>query len=438
MAADVDRIARRWFTASKGAAGRSLRAQSVVGRLSVGRREMHARRPGLVTRSNLLTPIWGGITTARSAHAPTAKPNAPCVPLVPTPRTYEEHMHMSIRRPLAALSAALTLALAAPASAHAPSDPPSVRELATFGTGLGSGGTIGPDGALYVTDGNAGAVLRVDTRSGGVTTYATGLPKQVLGIGGAMDVVFRGRTAYVLVTMVGGDLLVPGGPVPFGDDVVGIYRLNKDGTFTVVADLGAYSAAHPPTTDFFITTGVHYSIDTYRDGFVVADGHHNRVLRVGRDGSVDALATLGNVVPTGLETGRGDVLASLAGPIPHDPVDSHVVSLSHRGMRTVGAGTGTDGPGLATDVEYGPHGKLYALLQGVWDLPVLPENEGQPPSANSGAIVRVERDGSFTPVVSGLDRPTSLDFVGDTAFVVTLEGKVLRVDDVGGRHGRGH
>ena len=42
----------------------------------------------------------------------------------------------------------------------------------------------------------------------------------------------------------------------------------------------------------------------------------------------------------------------------------------------------------------------------------------------------MNRDGSFAAVVEGLDRPTSLEFIGDAAFVVTLTGKVLRIDGV--------
>jgi hypothetical protein len=45
----------------------------------------------------------------------------------------------------------------------------------------------------------------------------------------------------------------------------------------------------------------------------------------------------------------------------------------------------------------------------------------------------VERDGTFASVVEGLDRPTSLEFIGDTAFVVTLTGKVIRIDGVSRR-----
>jgi hypothetical protein len=54
-----------------------------------------------------------------------------------------------------------------------------------------------------------------------------------------------------------------------------------------------------------------------------------------------------------------------------------------------------------------------------------------PASPNTGSLVRVERGGTFAPVVDGLDRPTSVDFIGNTAFVVTLTGKVIRIDNVG-------
>jgi hypothetical protein len=34
----------------------------------------------------------------------------------------------------------------------------------------------------------------------------------------------------------------------------------------------------------------------------------------------------------------------------------------------------------------------------------------------------------MTPVTGGLDRPTSLEFIGDTAYVVTLTGEVWAID----------
>ena len=101
----------------------------------------------------------------------------------------------------------------------------------------GSGSTVGPGGALYVTESKAGRISRVDPRTGKITTFASGLPKQILGVGvgGTIDVAFIGGTAYALVTLVGPD--VEGG----NDDIVGIYRIDGPDSFTVVAKIGEFA-----------------------------------------------------------------------------------------------------------------------------------------------------------------------------------------------------
>lgn len=38
-----------------------------------------------------------------------------------------------------------------------------------------------------------------------------------------------------------------------------------------------------------------------------------------------------------------------------------------------------------------------------------------------------DRHGHFATVVSGLDRPTTFEIIGKTAYVVTITGKVLRI-----------
>jgi len=344
---------------------------------------------------------------------------------------------------LLAVVGLVVVAVSSPASAHHPSKSPTVTELATFGSGLGSGSTVGPDGALYVTDGNAGSVLRVDPWSGEVTTFAEGLPKQVLGIGGAMDVAFRGHTLYVLVTMVGGELIQKdGSKVPIGDNkTVGIYRLNKDGSFKVIADIGKWAVDNPPATDFFITTGVQYALQNYRGGFLVSDGHHNRVLRVSLKGDISELIAFDDIVPTGLEVSGKTVYIAEAGPIPHNPQDAKVVALRPKSTTAteVASGDPADVAGLTVDVEFGRGHQLYALLQGDWTLPVTDENEGMPASENTGELVKVEKDGTFTTVVDKLNQPTSLEFIGNTAFVVTLGGNVMRIDNVSrSSHGKDH
>jgi hypothetical protein len=303
---------------------------------------------------------------------------------------------------------------------------PEVSTLATFGSGLASGSAIGPDRALYVTDPTAGSLLRVDRRSGEVTTIASGLPPQVLGVGGAMDVAFVGRTAYVLVTLVGGDVI--GGP-HIGDATVGIYRLERDGTFSVVADLGAWAVDHPPATDHFITTGVHYALQRHGHGFLVTDGHHNRVLEVGLDGSIEELVAFENIVPTGLETFGPVVLMGRAGPLPHLPEDGRVVALAPWSSSPTEIAAGAR---LLVDVELGPRFRLYALAQGEWDGVA----EGSPAAPDTGRLLTVDHDGGMTAVVDAagheivLDRPTSLEFVGDTAYVVGLGGTIVEIDDL--------
>ena len=247
-----------------------------------------------------------------------------------------------------------------------------------------------------------------------------------------MDVAFIRHTAYVLVTMVGGDLLLPTGTVHFGDATVGIYRLEQDGTFTVIADIGAWAVAHPPDTDYFITTGVQYALQTYRGGFLVTDGHHNRVLRVTLDGDVSERIAFGDIVPTGLEVSGRTVYIAEAGPIPHNPQDAKVVALTPKSttVTKVASGEVGDDAGLTVDVEFGRRHRLYALLQGDWNLPIAPENAGLPASPNTGELVKIEHDGTFTTIVDHIDRPTSLEFIGDTAFVITLTGTVIRIDHV--------
>ena len=296
--------------------------------------------------------------------------------------------------------------------------------------GLGSGSTIGPDGALYVTNGNDGTLVRIDSKTGSETVVGSGLPRQTIGIGGAMDVVFIGHRAYVLVTLAGADVGVP-------DAVMGIYRLKRDGTFSVFADLGTWSAAHPPADpDWFLSQGVQYSLEVWRNGFVVADAHLGRVIRVDLRGQISELVAFDSTdsVPTGLEVANGKVFVATAGPIPHLPSTSKISEVQRDGSVNVVGEWGADyagDRGLIVDVEKGRNHRLYGLLQGHWDLEPIPENEGKPAAPNTGEIVAVGADGTFETVVSGLDRPTSLELVGHVGFVVTVTGTILRIDRVG-------
>jgi hypothetical protein len=290
---------------------------------------------------------------------------------------------------------------------------------AQFVTGLAgaSGSSIGPGGALFVTEGAAGRISRVDPKTGQVTTFASGLPPSIVGIGGAIDVAFIGATAYALVTLVGPDV--------GGSNVVGIYRVDGPNSFTIIADIGAFALSHPPSTPFFVPTGVQYSMEPYRGGFLVADGHHNRVLHVTQDGQITEFIAFGNVVPTGLAVSGNTVFLAQAGPVPHLPANGRVVSFSPDSPFVTAIGSGAS---LLVDVEFGRGRTLYVLAQGTWDGVA----EGSPALPFTGSLIRVNGDGTFTVVASRVNQPTSLEFIGNTAYIVSLAGDIWKIDDVGG------
>lgn len=327
-------------------------------------------------------------------------------------------------------SCSLTLTLITPVFAQEATGGGSakVTRLTEFGSDdFVTGSTIGPDGALYVTDGSAGKVLRINLPDGAVTTYATGLPPKAFqgeDIGGPVDVAFMDGTAYVLVTLVSGVFIGD----PFGDPKAknGLYRLDPAGTPTLVADLGQWSIDNPPQPAFVVDTGVAFAMEAYEGGFLVTDAHHNRVLWVGLDGAINEVATFDNKVPVGLETAEGQFFVTQLGPIPHVPEDGKVLSVHTGGKPNLMA----SGASMLIDVEQGPLGTLYAVSQGQWDG----VGEGSRALPDTGRLLVVGTKGELTPVLDGagkalvLDRPTSVEFVGNTAYVVSVTGVVYRVD----------
>jgi sugar lactone lactonase YvrE len=324
---------------------------------------------------------------------------------------------MGFMRKMMAFSAALVAFVAVPsatgAAAQSRGDPDKSRLVAGLQGSVGS--TVGPDGALYVPESAAGRITRIDPRTGATSTFTSGLPRMIpaAGFGGAVDVAFLGRTAYVLVTLVDAAY--------GGTDVDGIYRVDGGNRFTVVADIGEFAFRNPPDTPFFDLRGVQYAMEPYRGGFLVTDGHHNRVYRVTLDGRVRELITFGNIVPTGLAVRGGTIYMAEAGPVPHRPEDGKVVRF---GPRSTTAREVASGAPLLVDVEFSRGHRLFALSQGVW----AGDPEGFPAAPNTGAIVRVNRDGDFTAVVEGLNQPTSLEFIRNAAYVVTLTGEVWRIN----------
>jgi len=209
--------------------------------------------------------------------------------------------------------------------------------------------------------------------------------------------------------------------------VNGIYRIDGPNSFNVIADLGAFNVAHQPTGFFIdVPTGVSYSIDTYYGGFLVTDGHLNRLLHVTLDGEITVVHQFKNIVPTGLAVKDNMIFITQAGPVPHNPADGKVLALSSGKVPTVTEVAA--GAPLLIDVEFGRGQSLFALSQGAYSGRV----EGSPALPNTGSLVSVNAGGTFTKVAEKLNIPTSLEIMGNTAYIVTLGGEIWTIDNIAG------
>ena len=331
--------------------------------------------------------------------------------------------------PIAAALALLLAALAVQAGENQPfgSKPGEVRLVASGLMGT-IGSTIGPDGALYVAEGAVGRITRINPSTRKATTFASGLPAAVpgVGIGGPMDVAFVGNTAYVLVALV--DSTVG------GHQRDGIYRVDDRYNSTLIVDLGTWSFNNPPAPsvpfNYFLPDGLQFALEPIDDGFLVSDGHLNRILHVSRDGTeITVLKQFNDVVPTGLTKLGDTVFLAELGPSPNTPETGKVVSFGLTDTHPLApAHDVATGVSMIVGTAFGANGKLYALSQGIAPAGIQP---GQPASPDTGRLLRVNYDGTFTILADKLDRPTSLNFVCNTAYIVTLTGEVWEVKDVG-------
>ena len=113
-----------------------------------------------------------------------------------------------------------------------------------------------------------------------------------------------------------------------------------------------------------------------------------------------------------------------AGAVPHLPQDGKIVVFEPQSSTVTEVATGAR---LLVDVEFGRGRTLYALSQGVFPAGNPP---GTPALPNTGALVQANEDGTFDVIANGINQPTSLEFIGNTAYVVTLTGEIWRIDGV--------
>lgn len=336
---------------------------------------------------------------------------------------------------------------------------PVVAQEATPMPGLPTGGlpvaasgltnprgfTWGPDGTLYVAlagtggsnppteqaptveqlgwiGGRTGAVVRIE--GGCPVAVATGLPsaRDVMGsVLGVDDVAFLGGQLYAAVD---GGGAAHGNP----DQPAGVYRINMDGSYEVVADLSAWVRANPVANvpEDYDPDAEAYRLlaDEAAGRLWVIGPNSGQVLSVTPDGTITRVADLsaGHPVPDAIAPAPdGGVYVGNLTAVPFADGSAKVIHVAPDGT-TQDVWTGLT---TVTDIAVGPDGTLYATELSTGNLQ-------EPPFLvpGSGRVVRQTGPDSLEVVAGGLMLPVAMDFGPDGLLYVALPA-------IGADHGEG-
>ena len=281
----------------------------------------------------------------------------------------------------------------------------------------GNGGSTdftAPDGSKF-TNGTTGRISKIDPATGIRTTVVDGLPSNGgdEGATGPADVAFLNGQLYYIQSHGGAFYGFPNTPT-------GLYKVNKDGTTKLVADIGKFNLDQPVAplvnhTQQDIEVGGNPYALTVRDGmFLEVDGNQNQVLQITSSGVMTRIAEFPtHIVSTGIATdSTGPLYVGTLGQFPFSPDDGRVYQV---GYPTGNLTQIASGVSSITDVEFGPGGQLYAVSFGAQGT----DPNGSPWMPFSAQIMKVDMaTGTFVPLVTGFSFSTSLLFNGDTAYII--------------------
>jgi len=275
-------------------------------------------------------------------------------------------------------------------------------------------------GAGPYTAGFSSRVSRID-RFGRRTTVADGLPSSATNpaiggfVSGVADVKFLGGQLYAIEAGAG----CSHGSIGTHNSVL---RVNLfTGRTTDVADLSAFLQANPvaaPNPADFEPDGTWYSMVPFAGALYAVEPNHGEVDRIspftGRISRLaDVSATYGHVVPTAISEHDGSLYFGNLGTFPIMPGSDSIYRLTLGGRLSVVA------TGLTTvlGTTWDGCGRLYALESMTNPGFPIPQMNG-----GSGTVVRLGRDGSQTPVVTGLDFPSAMAFGPDGDLYISNDG----------------
>ena len=308
-----------------------------------------------------------------------------------------------------------------------------------FGFNDPRGLRFGPDGNLYVAEGGiggtnstigqctqvpgAGPYLGSNTGSriskidwnGVRTTVADNLPSSQSNaatgnaISGVADVQFIGNTLYGLLTGAGCSHGVP-------DIPNGIFKVNPDKTWTMVANTGQFLMNNPvaqPDPDDFEPDGTPYSMVNVGGNLYVTQPNQQEIDRVNPlNGNISRVVDIsvlhdgGWIGPTSMIHHDGNFYFGTLTPFPLVQGAAAVYKLSPNGSYSVYASGFT----MIVGVAFDNNNNLY----------VLENTVGQPgPTPGFGDVVRVTPSGQRQIIASGLNLPTAMTFGPDGKLYIS-------------------
>jgi hypothetical protein len=312
----------------------------------------------------------------------------------------------------------------------------------TYFAGLNNprGLKFGPDGNLYVAEGGVGGtnfsnglcdqvippvgpymgsntgsrISKID-RSGVRTTVADNLPSSQTSanegslVSGVSDIAFIDNQLYGVLAGAGCSHGVP--TIPNG-----VFKVNKDKTWSLINDLSAFYKNNPVKNweeEDFEPDGTPYSMISQDEHLFVVEPNHGELDEVSTNGKIkriiDISASQGHIVPTAITYRNGKFYVGNLNTFPIGTGRSSIFEITRGGKISVYA----TGFSTILGVLFDPLGGLY----------VLENTTGNDfPTPGTGDVIRVDPDGSRMTIVSGLLLPTAMTFGPDEKLYISNWG----------------
>jgi len=228
---------------------------------------------------------------------------------------------------------------------------------------------------------------------------------------GAMDVTFLNDELYVLVSGAG-----PAWASPSSRS--GVFRINDDGTMTLVGDISSWLPEHPPQAappemSPENPDGSLFDLEATSDALLLSEAVNGLIIKVTPEGEISLLADLSaqHPVPTGIAVDPEDnAYVAFETTPPYGEASTKVVKITPDGTVS-DAWTGLT---RVADLVLGPDGMLYAAELSTGNTETAPFVH-----PNTGRIVRQSGPDSLEVIAEGLDFPVGLGFGPDGALYVS-------------------